>query len=119
MLRKLAALIMLMTPTLAGANTSSYQLNFGPYVGGGDISNGARVRHTSGYTLAVERNWKFNDSLAIGPRVEVIAPHAREELLSAEPKLFAHAEKPDRAALWRYVIMLGHNSFLALSAIGK
>ncbi len=71
MLRKLAALIMLMTPTLAGAYTSSYQLNFGPYVGGGDISNGARVRHTSGYTLAVERNWKFNDSLAIGPRVEV------------------------------------------------
>ena len=71
MLRTITALILLLTPSLAGAYTSDYQLNFGPYVGGGDISNGARVRHTSGYTLAVERNWRFSDSIAIGPRVEV------------------------------------------------
>jgi hypothetical protein len=71
MLRTITTLILLMTPAVAGAYTSEYQLNFGPYVGGGDISNGARVRHTSGYTLAVERNWKFSNSLAIGPRVEV------------------------------------------------
>jgi hypothetical protein len=72
MMRTITGLILTLISSVAGAYTSEYQLNFGPYVGGGDISNGARVRHTSGYTLAVERNWKVNDSgLAIGPRVEV------------------------------------------------
>ena len=71
MLRTIIAPIFLLAPSVAGAYTSEYQLNFGPYVGGGDISNGGRVRHTSGYTLAVERNLKFGDSLAIGPRVEI------------------------------------------------
>lgn len=72
MLRKLACLTVLIISSSAGAYTSDYQLNFGPYVGGGDISNGSRVRHTSGYTLAVERHWPVNESgLSIGPRIEV------------------------------------------------
>lgn len=72
MLRKLACLAALTITSSAGAYTSDYQLNFGPYVGGGDISNGSQVRHTSGYTLAVERHWPVNNlGLSIGPRIEI------------------------------------------------
>jgi hypothetical protein len=72
MLRKLAVMVALSASSSAGAYTSDYHLNFGPYVGGGDISDGATVRHTSGYTLAVERNWAVGTSgLSVGPRIEV------------------------------------------------
>lgn len=71
MLRKLAVVVALSTSSAAGAYTSDYHLNFGPFVGGGDISDGASVRHTSGYTLAVERNWTIGSGgLSVGPRIE-------------------------------------------------
>ncbi len=49
---------------------SEYQLGFGPYVGGGDISTGAKVRTTSGYALSIERNWALSENIALGPRFE-------------------------------------------------
>lgn len=56
----------------AQAYVSSYQIGFGPHVGGGVLSNGATVRHTSGYSLAVERHWALGTSgLSIGPRFEI------------------------------------------------
>lgn len=55
----------------AAAFVSDYQIGFGPHVGGGSASNGDKVRHTSGYSLSVERNWQLGEQLFIGPRFEV------------------------------------------------
>lgn len=52
------------------AAVSEYQVGFGPYVGGGDISTGAKVRTTSGYALSIERNWALGANVALGPRFE-------------------------------------------------
>lgn len=60
-----------MAPAGIGAESGQYQLGFGPFVGSGDISTGAKVRHTSGYTLSVERPWQVAEMLSMGPRVEV------------------------------------------------
>lgn len=68
---RLLLLIALVCATPALAETASVQVGFGPFVGGGDISTAARVRHTSGYELSVERNFQILPGLAIGPRIEL------------------------------------------------
>lgn len=65
------ALATLGVSSAASAFGSDYQIGFGPHVGGGTVSNEAKVRHTSGYSLSVERNWQLGESLFIGPRFEV------------------------------------------------
>lgn len=68
-LRLLLLVAASLAPAAFGA-VSEYQLGFGPFVGGGDISTGARVRTTSGYALSIERNWALSQNLALGPRFE-------------------------------------------------
>lgn len=113
MLRSIATVILLITPSVAGAYTSNYQLNFGPYVGGGDISNGARVRHTSGYSLAVERNWKFSDSLAIGPRVEITNGFVNAKLNSNDLNSVATYDNRIIAAGFRLSHAVGNSGTFA------
>ena len=67
--------ILLLGATLLGstgeAATKDYQVDFGPWVGSGSMSGGAKVTSTSGYSLAVARGFKVTDGgLTIGPRVE-------------------------------------------------
>ncbi len=50
---------------------SGYQVGLGPYVGGGTVTGNARVRHTSGYFVAVEQHWQLAPSLYLGPRFEI------------------------------------------------
>lgn len=69
-MQRLLILVALTAPSAAFSATSDYQLGFGPYVGGGDISTGAKVRTTSGYALSIERNWALSDNVALGPRFE-------------------------------------------------
>jgi hypothetical protein len=54
-----------------GSGVGAFVVGFGPYIGGGQMSNGARVRHTSGYTLSIERNFAVGGGFTLGPRVEV------------------------------------------------
>ena len=62
----LAALI----ATPASAYTSKVNVAFGPYVGAGATSGQAKVRHTSGYSLVLDRNYQVTPNWAIGPRFE-------------------------------------------------
>jgi hypothetical protein len=56
----------------SGANgVGEFVVGFGPYIGGGQMSNGAKVRHTSGYVMSLERNFAIGRSFTLGPRVEV------------------------------------------------
>jgi len=109
MLRSLAALVLMLIPSLSQAYSSEYQLNFGPYVGGGDVSNGARVRHTSGYTIAVDRNWKLNEQgLAIGPRLEITNGFVNSKLVDNELKSIATYDNRIFAAGFRISQTVGN-----------
>jgi len=114
MLRSIAALVFLMSPLSAVAYTSDYQLNFGPYVGGGDISNGGRVRQTSGYTLAVERNWTFRaGELAIGPRLEFTNGFVNSKTNNNELKSVATYDNRIVAAGFRISHAVGNSGTFA------
>src|SRR5687768_2616723 len=69
LMKALALLLVLASPAALGA--ADTQVGFGPFVGGGRISTGGDVRHTSGYALSVERRWALVEGLDLGPRLEV------------------------------------------------
>lgn len=66
----LALLACLVAPSFAYAQMPSYQVGFGPFVGGGNASAGTTLRHTNGYMLSVERTWELSPGLSLGPRFE-------------------------------------------------
>lgn len=52
--------------------SSSYILALGPFLGGGYTDSNARIRHTTGYTVALERTSLLSDrGLSLGPRLEL------------------------------------------------
>lgn len=54
-----------------GAAVADLQVGLGPFVGGGTMSTGARVRHTSGYQVLLQRSFPLGYGFALGPRLEV------------------------------------------------
>lgn len=66
----LALLLVVAAPSLA-APASDYEVNFGPFVGSGSLSTGAKVQHVSGYALSVERHWQLAERVSLGPILEV------------------------------------------------
>jgi hypothetical protein len=58
--------------SLEVAREPDFVVAFGPFVGGGRTDAGSRVRHASGYSLAVERPFAIGSAgLTIGPRLEL------------------------------------------------
>lgn len=78
---------LLASPAAFGATDT--QVGFGPFVGGGRISTGGDVRHTSGYALSVERRWNLGAGLDIGPRLEVANAfvNTKEDLEGGEKRI--------------------------------
>lgn len=77
-MRNLTAGVILMACSMASplargdaATASDYQVSFGPFVGGGSATGNATVRHTSGYSVTLERHWFVTPKIAIGPRVDM------------------------------------------------
>lgn len=89
-LRRLASSLALLAATLPGtafaqdddradvrgslevAREPDFIVAFGPFVGGGRTDAGGRVRHASGYSLAVERPIALSSGgFSIGPRLEL------------------------------------------------
>jgi hypothetical protein len=61
------------TSAMSKPHVSLYEIGFGPYIGGGSISDSSTVRHTSGYAVSVERNWEIGKGFTLGPRFEMIS----------------------------------------------
>ena len=58
-------------PCIAQAEVSNYAVSFGPYVGGGSLSNQSKVRHSSGIRAALEgKYWRWG-AFNLGPRIEL------------------------------------------------
>jgi hypothetical protein len=60
----------------AAAAAADYQVGFGPFIGGGRASDGSAVRHTSGYSISLERNFRpapaAAPKLTLAPRFELM-----------------------------------------------
>jgi len=67
----ICALLLITYVTPAQADISNYALSFGPYVGGGTQSNGAQVRHSSGFKVGLARRFVLGQTMTIGPEIQV------------------------------------------------
>lgn len=97
----------------AFAEVSEYQLGFGPYVGGGDISTGAKVRSTSGYALSIERNWALSDKIALGPRFEFANAFVNTRQADGDTKTIATYDNRIIAAGFRLSRNVGNDHTFA------
>jgi hypothetical protein len=75
--------------TTLRADVSDYNLSFGPYVGGGTQSNGADVRHSSGFKVAMDRRFFIAPGISVGPRAEVGNGIVSTKLYSADRKILS------------------------------
>jgi hypothetical protein len=68
----LAGLCCLSGAAWGASYNAPYTLEFGPYVGSGNTSNQATVRHASGYAFSLDRNFSIGAGLTLGPRIEFV-----------------------------------------------
>lgn len=69
------------------APAPTYALAFGPFVGGGSISNGSSVKNVNGYALSLERRWMLTPSVGLGPVFEVANAFVATKERSADAKI--------------------------------
>ncbi len=99
----------------ASAPAADYEVAFGPFVGGGNISSGQTVRNVNGYALSFERHWMVAPGLGLGPVLEAANAFVDLRSSGAGKKVLGTYDNRFVAAGFRLSHAVGNDHALAQS----